>query len=85
MKKGTKIGIDDVNGTPIKNGDKVTVEFVNYMDTKKEYVDDVFNGEIFYNSFNCMFMILRPDKIRKIMARMNDIHDVYKKRVMGGV
>ena len=63
MKKGIKIGINDVVGRPIKNVDLVTVEFVNYMGTDKEYVDDKFEGEIFYNKFNCMFMISRPDKI----------------------
>ena len=57
MKKGIKIGINDVNGTPIKNGDLVSVEFVNYMGSEKEYVDDKFDGEVVYNPFNCMFMI----------------------------
>jgi hypothetical protein len=57
MKKGIKIGINDVNGTPIKNGDLIFVEFVNRMGSEKEYVDDKFEGEIVYNPFNCMFMI----------------------------
>jgi hypothetical protein len=57
MKKGIKIGINDINGTPIKNGDLISVEFVNQMNSEKEYVDDKFEGEVVYNPFNCMFMI----------------------------
>lgn len=62
MEKGIEIGIKDFNGNPIKNGDLVTVEFVNYMNTDKEYIIDNFDGEIVYNPFNCMFMIDRLDK-----------------------
>ena len=57
MKKGIKIGINDINGTPIKNGDLISVEFVNHINSEKEYVDDKFEGEVVYNPFNCMFMI----------------------------
>lgn len=63
MEKGIEIGINDITNRPIKNGDLVTVEFVNYMNDEKEYVEEKFDGEIFYNGFNCMFMITRPDKI----------------------
>jgi hypothetical protein len=71
MKKGIKIGINDVNGTPIKNGDLIFVEFVNYMGSEKEYVDDNFEGEIVYNPFNCMFMI---DKVGSNSESWNDCY-----------
>lgn len=61
--KGTYIGIKDINNKKILNGDKVHVQFVNYMGTGKEYVDEEFNGKIIYNSFTAMFMILCSDKI----------------------
>lgn len=56
MRKGVKIGIKDVNGTPIKNGDNVLVEFVNYMDSDKKYVDESFQARIFYHEHYCSFM-----------------------------
>jgi hypothetical protein len=59
MENGIKIGINDINGLPIKNRDLVIVEFVNHMNSEKEYIDDSFEGEIVYNPFNCMFMIDR--------------------------
>ena len=57
------IGLLDINGISIKVGNQVFVEFVNYMNTDDEYVDDYFNGHIIYNKFNCMFMIERDDMI----------------------
>jgi hypothetical protein len=71
MKKGIKIGINDINGTPIKNGDLVSVEFVNHKGNEKEYVDDKFEGEIVYNPFNCMFMI---DKVGSNSESWNDCY-----------
>ena len=43
--KGTYIGIEDINNKKILNGDKVHVQFVNYMGTAKEYVDEEFDGK----------------------------------------
>ncbi|MFA5953820.1 MAG: hypothetical protein WC812_04470 [Candidatus Pacearchaeota archaeon] len=59
------IGINDIHGKRILNGDNVHVKFINYMGTNEQYVDEEFDGVIEYYPFNSVFYIVRPGKLAK--------------------
>lgn len=53
--KGTLIGILDINGKEIKNGDRIKVQHVNYIDTPKEKIKEEFTARVFYHEFSATY------------------------------
>jgi len=58
---GIEIGIKDVHGREIRNGDKIRVQHVNYLGTEREKVDEEFAARVFYNSFQAMYQYLKEN------------------------
>lgn len=50
-----EIGINDVSGRAIKNGDRLRVRHINYKGTDKEFVDEEFIARVAYSEFQAMF------------------------------
>ena len=65
IKQGTLIGILDINGKEIANGDELRVQHVNNMGTPKEWIDEEFSARVFYNRFNAMFMYRKEDLLKE--------------------
>jgi hypothetical protein len=59
--KGTLIGILDIHGKEIANGDRIRVKHVNYKDTKREEVVKEFVAEVFYDSAIAAFLYMREE------------------------
>ena len=57
--EGTLIGVMDINGKEIANGDRIHVLHVMYPDTPREAVEDAFNARVFYHSFMAAFLYMR--------------------------
>lgn len=53
--RGTHIGILDINGKEIKNGDRIKVQHVNYPGTDKEEIKDEFTARVLYREFQAMY------------------------------
>ena len=64
IEDGTEIGIADINGKPIRNGDRIRVKHINYKGTDKEVVDEEFTAKVEYHAFQAMFLYF-PEKSRK--------------------
>ena len=53
--KGTLIGILDIHGKEIKNGDIIKVKHINYKGTPKEEVAEEFIARVFYHEFQATY------------------------------
>jgi len=55
IENGTEIGISDIKGRPIRNGDRINVKHINYMGTSHETVAEEFIAKVEYHAFQAMF------------------------------
>jgi len=56
---GTLIGILDIHGNEIANGDRIHVLHVRKPDTPQESVEDEFDARVSYHSFGAAFFYTR--------------------------
>lgn len=54
--EGTLIGVMDINGNEIKNGDRIRVQHINYKDSSRERVDEEFIAKVFYHESGAVFL-----------------------------
>ena len=59
--KGILIGILDIHGNEIGNGDRIRVQHINYKDTPRERIDDEFIAKVFYHGFTAAFLYKREN------------------------
>lgn len=64
-------GLQDINGNYIYEGDIVRVKYINYMNTIKEYIEDAFETDIVYSSFECSFGFFNPKYENADMQEIN--------------
>jgi len=57
--KGTLIGVMDINGKEIANGDRIHVLHVRRPDTPQESVEAEFDARVSYHSFKAAFFYTR--------------------------
>lgn len=56
---GVFIGVKDIHGGEIRNGDRIRVQHVSYEGTKSESIDEEFNARVFYHDFIAAFLYTR--------------------------